>query len=293
MNKQQWEIFCKFRSEFKNKCEEWGKLAPQLKNLQIQAAKKDTPDYPLENPVVYNTSLDSITENDEINLIVIGDNPGKNEQLEKNKKYLVGMAGKIAEGFFKKNPELETDFRKNVIILNKTPIHTAKTNHLKYLSKNGTDEIQKLIHDSQIWMAEKTARFHQDFLSAQNSALSPEQNTDNSSCKRAMELWLVGYAELKNNGIFLPYKEAFFNCYKKDSEMCEAWQYVKVYQHFSMNRFSIDLNDFKKNENKLEKMAAQTEQENLSKIPTAKNFPIDLKNALEILGERHKKEIFN
>ena len=134
-------------------------------------------------------------------------------------------------------------------------------------------------------------------LSAHNSALSPEGNTDNSSCKCAMELWLVGYAELKNNGIFLPYKEAFFNCYKKDSEMCEAWQYVKVYQQFSMNRFSIDLNDFikneKLNENKSEKMIAQTKQENLSKIPSAKNFHTDLKNALEILGERHKKEIFN
>ena len=82
MNDKQWEVFCKFRDEFKAKCKEWEKLAPQLRNLQIQSAKKDTPDYPLENPIVYNTSLDSITQNDEINLIVIGDNPGKNEQLE-------------------------------------------------------------------------------------------------------------------------------------------------------------------------------------------------------------------
>ena len=267
MNDKQWEVFCKFRDEFKAKCKEWEKLAPQLCDLQIQSAKKDTPDYPLENPIVYNTSLDSITQNDEINLIVIGDNPGKNEQLEKNKKYLVGMAGKIAQGFFARNPELATDFRKNVIILNKTPVHTAKTNHLKYLIKNGSNEIHKLIHDSQIWMAEKTARLHQDFLSAQNN--------DNCGVPRAMEVWLVGYAELKNNGLFTPYKKSFFNAYKNNSDkvqpdkMLKAWNRVKVFQHFSMNRFSIDLNDF-----------------------IAKNKINSLSEAIEKLGELHKKEIF-
>ena len=31
------------------------------------------------------------------------------------------------------------DFRKNVIIVNKTPVHTAKTKQLKYLYKNGSE----------------------------------------------------------------------------------------------------------------------------------------------------------
>ena len=101
--------------------------------LQKAAYEKDTPEYPLENAVVYNTSLDSVTEEDDIHLIVVGDNPGKEEQFEKNRKYLVGQSGRIAEGFFRRNEELNTDFRKNVIILNKTPLHTAKTKHLNYL----------------------------------------------------------------------------------------------------------------------------------------------------------------
>ena len=194
MNKNQWNAFCKFRTEFKEKCTEWNKFDAILLPLQKEAAQKDTPAYPVENPVVYNTSLDEITENDEIKLIVIGDNPGKNEQLEKNKKYLVGMAGKIADGFFKRNPELQIDFRKNVIILNKTPVHTAKTSHLKYLTKNGTKEIQHLIQQSQIWMAEKTAQLHKELLAAGMDGIGNTQNP--------MELWLVGYAELKNNGLY-------------------------------------------------------------------------------------------
>ena len=70
----------------------------------------------------------------------------------------MGQSGKIAEGFFRKNPELQTDFRKNVIILNKTPVHTAKTKHLNELSKNET--AKKIILESQIWMAQKTAELH-------------------------------------------------------------------------------------------------------------------------------------
>ena len=60
--------------------------------------------------------MDRLTPDDEIKLIVIGDNPGKDEQLTKNQRYLVGQAGKIADGFFKRNPELGIDFRKNVVI---------------------------------------------------------------------------------------------------------------------------------------------------------------------------------
>ena len=47
----------------------------------------------MQTPIVYNTALDEITKNDDIKLIVIGDNPGKDEQLLQNQKYLVGQAG--------------------------------------------------------------------------------------------------------------------------------------------------------------------------------------------------------
>lgn len=254
MTNQQFKIFSDFRDDFRSYCEklnsQYGDL---LSPLQVVARLKDTPDYPLETPVVYNTALDEITEQSEIRLIVIGDNPGKDEQRSSNRKYLVGQSGKIAAGFFAKNAEFQTDFRKNVIILNKTPVHTAKTNHIKYLLKNGGEEIKKVISESQLYMAEKTARLHADLCrAAGEGGIAPE-------------LWLVGYAELKNKGLFLEYRDALKNAYGEDC----AWDKVFVFQHFSMNRFSIDLKNFMKN------------HENLGIVEAAHE-----------LGSLHKKEIF-
>ena len=234
MTQQEWDAFSQFRENFKNKISEWNQFASQLIPLQKAAAKKDTPIYPIENPIVYNTALDEITQEDSIKLIVIGDNPGKDEQLNKNLKYLVGQAGKIANGFFIRNPELQIDFRKNAIILNKTPIHTAKTNHLKYLNKNGSEQIQNLINDSQLWMAEQTAKLHSQ-LNAQ--------------------LWLVGYSELKEIYLSL--------------ENTNPWDNVFVFQHFSMNRFSIDLKNFQE-----------------------QNQSLSLQDAIKAIGILHKNEIF-
>ena len=177
MTQEQYIAFDAFRNEFKAKITEWNSLAPELLKLQKEAAMDaKTPSYSFETPVVYNRALDEITENDEIKIIVIGDNPGKDEQLLKNNKYLVGQAGKLGEGFFKKNPELGIDFRKNAIILNKTPVHTAKTNQIKYLLKNGSQEIKNLLEETQVWMAQKTAELAE---------------------KIHAEIWLVGYSELK------------------------------------------------------------------------------------------------
>ena len=129
MEKDKWNAFCKFKSEYKNECMHYLDILgykykePSLENCAAQSFKKEnasffkegltvlqeeaalagkTPPYPVETPIVYNHSWDSINQNDEIKLIVIGDNPGKNEQLHKNQKYLVGLAGKIADNFFKK-----------------------------------------------------------------------------------------------------------------------------------------------------------------------------------------------
>lgn len=134
MTPDQFTAFSAFRERFRAQVAAWSAdaaLMDALASLQKEAAKADgVPDYPIETPIVYNTALDEITENDDIRIIVIGDNPGKSEQLATNRKYLVGQAGKIAEGFFRRNPELGIDFRKNAIILNKTPLHTAKTREL-------------------------------------------------------------------------------------------------------------------------------------------------------------------
>lgn len=258
MTENQWKIFCDFKEELKKQVQVWKDMAPELKELQKAAAvAAKTPDYPFETTVVYNRALDELTQNDDIRLIVIGDNPGKDEQLEKNNKYLVGQAGKIAEGYFKKNPCLNIDFRKNVIILNKTPVHSAKTNQLKTIAKQGGKKIAELIEASQIWMAEHTAKLQIDLC---NAADSKNNQT---------ELWLVGYSELKEKGIFGAYRNVLKSTYLSLSP--EIWEKVFVFQHFSMNRFPIDLNEYIRSENK----EAQP-----------------LEQSIHELGLKHKLEIF-
>ena len=257
MTNFQWECFNKFRNTFKDMVTQWNNQAKSLIIVQEKAMEffKNV-DYELQTPIVYNTALDEITQNDEIKLIVIGDNPGKDEQLAKNQKYLVGQAGKLGNNFFKNHDELGIDFRKNVIILNKTPIHSAKTNQLKKFATFGGKEIENLIKETQIWMAQETAKLHQKLL----------QGSEN---KDFPQLWLVGYSELKEKGIFTEYKNELKKQFQTSEEAKNAWDNVFVYQHFSMNRFSIDLKEF------------STENKNL-----------DLKTQLKTLGKKHKDEIF-
>jgi hypothetical protein len=249
LNRAQWKIFCDFRDDFKSQCKKWNaEFGEKLISLQREASKADTPAYPLETQVVYNTALDELTENSDIKLIVIGDNPGKDEQLAKNNRYLVGQAGKIAEGYFRRNPELGIDFRRNVIILNKTPVHSAKTAQLKTIAKQGGKKIADLIEESQIWMAKRTAQLHAEL---------------------GTELWLVGYSELKEKGIFASYRDTL-----KASCTPKAWQKVFVFQHFSMNRFTIDLGDYINNKSK-------EAQKNAT-----------LESNIHELGVLHRNEIF-
>lgn len=267
MTDLQWKAFCDFKKIFIEKIDEWNKRCPQLQVLQEAAAKAaNTPSYSFETPIVYNRDLDRFTRDDDIKLIVIGDNPGKDEQLLKNNKYLVGQAGKIADGFFKRNPELGVDFRKNVIILNKTPVHSAKTNQLKHIIKNGGVQVAALIRESQLWMAEQTAKLHSALCSgASGGGVAPE-------------LWLVGYAELKGKGIFIPYrdklKESYGVCTAGTDLLVSgayAWSKVYVFQHFSMNRFTIDLG----------KLTEEHSWDSLSLI-----------DRIHKAGDLHKSEIF-
>lgn len=268
MTELQWKAFKEFREEYKALCEKWMQLAPELKVLQEKAAYKEAkkndslisdPPYPVETPVVYNTAYDEITEDDEINLIVIGDNPGKEEQMAAKRKYLVGQSGRIAEGFFRRNSELGTDFRKNAIIINKTPVHSAKTNQLKDIIKEGSSDVKDLIYNSQKDMARLASKLHTDLV----------KYCDKN--KKVPELWLVGYSELKEKKIFGEYRDCLKNEYLRTlgSEGKESWNKVFVYQHFSMNRFSIDLKAYMQN-----------------------NERLDLTTALKNLGQQHKNEIF-
>lgn len=249
MTQNQWLTFEKFRGEFREKCLAWNEEAQEigLPSLVAKIAEQDTPFYEQETSVVYNRSLDELTAASDVRFVVIGDNPGKDEQLKKNRRYLVGQSGKLAERFFRVTSELDADFRRNALVLNKTPVHTAKTAHLRRLAC-ASPEAARLLCRSQEWLACATAALH--------AAWSEE-----SAC----QLWLVGYGELKKGGIFAPYREALAKSYQAG----RAWQNVLVFQHFSMNRFAVDLRKH---------MEATGTHE--------------VTRALRSLGEKHRNEIF-
>lgn len=235
MNVAQWQAFSDFKTAFKAKTTQWQQqiekngLLERLRDLQRQSAEHDgVPPYSLDTPIVYNRALDEVLPSDDIKIILIGDNPGKDEQLKANCRYLVGQSGKIADGFFRKNPELKIDFRKNVLILNKTPLHTAKTKELSILIKSGESVFADIIRESQIWFAENTVKLHGALCSGGTECCS---------------LWLIGYAELKTRGLFCEYKNALNAAYGALDSSHSATQNVFVYQHFSMNRFLIDLKE--------------------------------------------------
>jgi len=235
MTHNEWKAFSAFRTDFKTMCRQWLRQcgyeysapdeaasavqrsaeAGQLHLLQQTAAvENSTPAYSQETPIVYSHSLDEVQASDTIKLIIISDNPGKNEQLHKNQRYLIGQAGKVAEGFFRRNPELAIDFRREVIILNKTPVHTAKTKELNYLLKYGGEQFRSLFEETQEWLAAHTAALQRVL---------------------GCPLWLVGYGELRKKSLFTVYAEELRRQYGEKSDAP-----VYVFQHFSMNCFAID-----------------------------------------------------
>jgi hypothetical protein len=252
MSENQWKCFEKFRDEMKSLCKKWSQFGGILYPLQNSLAQNEKKPYAVQNSVVYNSDYDRVQKSDEILYIVVGDNPGKEEQMQKNLRYLVGQSGRLAEGIFRRNAELGADFRKNVIVLNKTPVHTAKTVQLKTLEKNGGAKIQALLRETQIKMAELCFFLHDGLA-------------ENSADEKKTRLWLVGYSEMKKNGIFSCFRDELFKLYRGKN----SWQKVFVFQHFSMNCFQHELNQFMK------------------KNPQ-KNFT----ESLEEIGMRHKSEIF-
>ena len=126
-------------------------------------------------------------------------------------------------------------------------------------------------------MAEHTAKLHRALWeNGANRKQDARSRADTlgtkiGECFNPPQLWLVGYAELKEKGIFAPYRDALKAAYAGS----DAWKSVFVYQHFSMNRFLIDLKAYQKNR------AVNESEENRS-----------LARDLEKLGEYHRKEIF-
>jgi hypothetical protein len=193
---------------------------PELQAVQQKFIDKRDSPYPVETPIVYNSALDDVKPDSEIRLILVADNPGRREQMAENRRYLVGPSGKIAEKFFRDNPSLNIDFRKNAIILNKAPIHSPRTADLRELCRLGTPSLKTALEKSQRFMARLLLEFQQ---SLSGSLILP--------------VWITGYSEMKKNGVFEAYTDELKTIYGGTNLVNSVF----LYRHFSMNQFTIDL----------------------------------------------------
>jgi hypothetical protein len=219
MNKRAWASFSAIRERYKAAVEDLRRENPGLGAFQQELVNRRAgPAYTVETPIVYNEAMDAVTAGDDIRLILVADNPGRREQAAENRRYLVGPAGKLAEKFFRENPGLGIDFRKNVLILNKTPIHTPRTAELAELCRLGGGAAAEAAAASQETMARLLSAFHE--------ALAP------------IPVWIIGYSEMRPGGVFETYTETIRSWYKRRPKRKTE---VFFYRHFSMNQFTIDL----------------------------------------------------
>jgi len=222
MTRAAWNKFIKARERYREGLEKLRRGLPELRSLQQRLVDNRSPSYTVETPIVYNNAIDDIRPDSDIRLILVADNPGRREQASENRRYLVGPSGKIAEKFFRDNPSLKIDFRKNVIILNKTPVHTPRTIELKELRLLGGDHLEKALDESQRLMARLLFEFHK--------AVSYGE-------KKPVPVWITGYSEMNKTGVFAAYTNELKAIYNKS----ELEKTLFLYRHFSMNQFTIDL----------------------------------------------------
>jgi hypothetical protein len=216
--------FSAFRADYRAYCAALAEALPGLGAAQQRLVDERAGGaFPVETPVVYNGALDDVGPDAEVRIVLVADNPGRREQAAANRRYLVGPSGKIADGWFRAHPELGVDFRRGVVILNKTPIHTPRTAELRELAASGGPEIAAAIAASQLKMVELIA-----------------------ACRRALAaggapvpaLWIIGYSEMGPRGLFAPFSAALTAAYAADPAGRAG---VRLFRHFSMNQFSVDV----------------------------------------------------
>ncbi len=216
MDGRSFERFVELRESFRMRVDVWSRSLPGLHEAQHSLVlESGDSGYPLETPVVYNKALDEVDRNSRITWIVVADNPGKNEQLANSNRYLVGRSGITTERFFAR--ELGVDFRKEVLIINKTPIHTPKTAQLRRLAAI-CPEIRPVLEDSQCFMA--------SLLAELQKALD-------------VPVWIMGLSELGPRGIFAPWSAALKLAYAGIPPSGRNRLYAL--KHFSMGAFATDM----------------------------------------------------
>jgi hypothetical protein len=239
MKKAEYNAIESARKEFAHLVKRLSRDLPFLSSLQEELRLElGYDDYRVETPVVYNRALDDLGPGDRISFILVADNPGKKEQLAENNRYLVGQSGKLAAGFFQNR--LGVDFRKEVIILNKTPIHTPKTAELRRLlaladaaGKREGEGLRKAFRESQETMAALARGLH-------GALGSPGRGASASGAAGSgAVLWVSGLGELREKGLFRPWAEALGAAY--DGAPPDLVDRIWLFNHFSMNQFAIEV----------------------------------------------------
>ena len=197
MTKEQFKKFCSFRDEFRKQTALWNEEYNKVLKERIESLSGCE----ITNSFIYNEKLDEINENDNIKYIWIQDNPGYNEMLQN--RYAIGASGKAGQNFMK-NEGLAEDFDREVIVLNKSPIHTKVT---AVLSKLKNREIQD---ETQRYMAKAIFNVHNIF-----------------EC----DLWILGISNLK--GIFGTFSKDMEKLYKNSALNKKMF----LYYHFSQGQF--------------------------------------------------------
>ena len=197
MTKEQFKKFCSFRDEFRKQTALWNEEYNKVLKEKIESLSGCE----ITNSFIYNEKLEEINENDNIKYIWIQDNPGYNEMLQN--RYAVGASGKAGQNFMK-NEGLAEDFDREVIVLNKSPIHTKVT---AVLSKLKNREIQD---ETQRYMAKAIFTVHNIF-----------------EC----DLWILGISNLK--GIFGTFSKDMEKLYKNSALNKKMF----LYYHFSQGQF--------------------------------------------------------
>ncbi len=224
MNKEAYAALDRARKRFRALVSRIEAENPGLAAIQDKLRiERGYDDYRIETPIVYNRALDEVKPADAFSFILVADNPGKREQLAVNNRYLVGQSGKLAEGFF--NKRLGVDFRREVLILNKSPIHTPKTAELRRL----------------LALADELGPRQGQALRAAFTGSQAEMALIARGLHGASDtvLWLSGLGEFGPKGLFRRYADALGKAYLDAPQALR--DRVWLFRHFSMNQFAIEV----------------------------------------------------
>ena len=235
-------IYKRLIDDFRQKVGEWAGLYDLYGLSCYQNAG-----YQIYRTIVYNEQLDNIDIND-ARMVLVGDNPGMEEQ--KNNAYLVGKSGKMASNFFAY--AYGYDFYKNIIILNKTPIHTKSTGMLNEVNARYPGFI------------EETQRYMAKLISGISCILNiPVFVSGFAGCRNSNGSWL----KKGRNGYNLRTQSAPFFFEELAALFANKRENLMLFKHFSYGNFSKDL---------------KAEQSGGAGI----------KHAVEKIGKRYAEELF-